>query len=203
LPNRLPKQWSDYLKSGILHAISLAGAALSSARGRATIHRRLRAQLARANTEIALLRVELTIKDERWQRSHTRRRPHYTPTPRIRLLRLRAARGWTLEATAHAFLLDLQTLLNWMRRIDEHGERELIETIEPVNRCEDFGRHLVRAGLRLGATTIRRIVRERSAGPDDEPEITTGRSRVVARDPGHIRHVDLASVPTKAVFRVP
>ncbi len=34
-PIRLPKQWPEHVKSGILHAISLASVVLSFARGRA------------------------------------------------------------------------------------------------------------------------------------------------------------------------
>ena len=52
----------------------------------------------------------------------------------MRILQLRAARGWTLEKTARVFLFDLQTLLIWMRRLDEQGERALIQTADPVNR---------------------------------------------------------------------
>jgi transposase InsO family protein len=220
---RLPQQWSQHIKSGVLHAVSLAGVAISYARGRATGRRRLRAQLEQATTEISLLREELSIKDDRWNRSHRRRRPHYTPNQRMRILQLRAARGWTLEKTARVFLVDLQTLLIWMRRLDEQGERELIQTVEPVNRYPDFVRNLVRqlkalfpmmgnerlaqvlarAGLCLGATTIRRINRERGAPPDDEPESERRRRRVVARYPGHTWHVDLTTVPTRAGFWVP
>jgi hypothetical protein len=71
-------------------------------------------------------------------------------------------------------LVDLQTLQIWMRRLDEHGERDLIQTLEPVNRYPDFVRNLIRqlrrlfptmgyermaqvlgrAGLRLGASAV-------------------------------------------------
>jgi transposase-like protein len=220
-PIRLPKQWSKHVKAGVLHAISLAGVALAYARGRAAGRRRLCAQLEQATTEIALLREELGIKDGRWERSRTRRRPHYTPTQRMRILQLRAARGWTLEKTARVFLFDFQTLQIWMRRLDEQGERDLIQTVEPVNRYPDFVRNLVRqlkrlfptmgyerlaqvlarVGLHLGATTIRRIVRERSGPLEDEPQ-SERRRRVVARYPGHTWHVDLTTVPTRAGFWV-
>ncbi len=222
-PIRLPKQWPEHIKSGILHAISLASVVLSYARGRATGRRRLQAELEQANTEIALLREELYIKDGRWKRSRSRRRPHYTPSQRMRILQLRAARGWTLEKTARVFLFDLQTLLIWMRRLDEQGERDLIQTAEPVNRYPDFVRNLVRqlrslfptmgsermaqvlarAGLQLGATTIRRMVREKGSPPEDDAEVTSRRRRVVARYPGHTWHVDLTTVPTRAGFWVP
>ncbi len=51
-PIRLPKEWPRHIKTGILHAISLASVALAHPRGRATGRRRLR--LEQAETEIAL-----------------------------------------------------------------------------------------------------------------------------------------------------
>ena len=221
---RLPNQWPDHVKSGVLHAISLASVALSYAHGRATGRRRLRAELERARTEIALLREELAIKDERWSRSHSRRRPHYLPVQRMRILELRAARGWTLERTAHRFLLDLNTLLGWMRRLDEGGKRQLVQTVEPVNRYPDFVRELVRrskalfpamgteriaqvlgrAGLQLAATTVARIIREPGEPPRPEPAVEiVQRHRVRARRPGDAWHLDLTSVPLRAGMWVP
>ena len=88
---RLPKQWPVHVKSGILHAISLASVVVSFARGYATGRQKLVAQLDQARSEIALLREEPAIKDARWERSRSRRRPHYTPIQRMRLLQLRAA----------------------------------------------------------------------------------------------------------------
>ncbi len=76
---RLPRQWPEHVKSGILHAISLASVALTIARSRATSRRRLQAELEQATGEFALLREEFLIKDGRWERSRSRRRPHYTP----------------------------------------------------------------------------------------------------------------------------
>ncbi len=73
---RLPRQWTKHVKSGVLHAISLASVVLSFARARASGRRRLQVELEQAKAEIALLREELYIKDARWQRSRSRRRPH-------------------------------------------------------------------------------------------------------------------------------
>jgi hypothetical protein len=202
-PIRLPRQWSQRVRSGTLHAISLASVVLTYARGRATGRRRLQAELEQTRTEVALLREELAIKDGRWERSRSRRRPHYTPVQRMRILQLRAARGWDLEKTAHVFLVDLHTLQIWMRRLDEHGERTLIQTVEPVNRYPDFVRNVVRqlkrlfpamgyermamvlarVGLVLGATTIRRIVHEKNGFPDDDAGETVRRRRRVVAQP--------------------
>ena len=141
----------------------------------------------------------------------------------MRLLQLRAARGWNLEKTAQVFLLDLQTLQSWMRRLDEQGERQLIRTVEPVNRSPDFVRNLVRqlkrlfpamgfermaqmlarVGLFLAATTIRRIVSEKAGPPEPDADATARRRRrVVAKYPGHTWHIDLTAVPTRAGFWV-
>jgi transposase InsO family protein len=140
------------------------------------------------------------------------------------ILQLRAARGWTIEKTARVFLLDEQTLLEWMTRLDEPGDRPLVRTAEPVNRYPDFVRCLVReiktlfptmgsvriaqtlarAGLQLGATTIRRIVRENAAPQPDAPAVSlVRRRRVVARYPGHTWHLDLTAVPIRSGLWVP
>ncbi len=58
-PVRLPRQWPRHVKSGILHAISLASVVLSFARGHAVGRWRLRVELEQAKAEIALLREEL------------------------------------------------------------------------------------------------------------------------------------------------
>ena len=223
---RLPRQWPEHIKSGVLHAISLASVILSYTRGQAAVRRRFAAKLEQAEAEIALLREELSIKDGRWERSRSRRRPHYAPTQRMRLLQLRAARGWNMEKTARVFLLDMQTLQSWMRRIDEHGERQLIQTVEPVNRYPDFVRNLVRELKRLfpamgnermaaGARPGRAVPGEqrpsvawpaKSAGVRRSPMPTqplARRRRVVAKYPGHTWHIDLTAVPTRAGFWVP
>jgi len=111
-----------------------------------------------------------------------------------------------------------------MSRLDEPGERPLIQTVEPVNRYPDFVRCLVRqiktlfpamgsvriaqtlarGGLRLGATTVRRIVREKSGPKIDAPALALPRRRrVVARYPGHTWHFDLTAVPIRSGLWVP
>ncbi len=62
----------------------------------------------------------------------------------MRILQLRAARAWSRADTANRFLIDEQTLRGWMRRLDELGERALIQLEEPANRFPDFVRQLVK-----------------------------------------------------------
>jgi hypothetical protein len=92
----LPRGWKSHIKSSLLHAISLATAAVTVARSRSAVDG-LRAELERTTNEIALLREELEIKDSRWSRLSSRKRPHYTPIQRMRVLQLKAARGWSYE----------------------------------------------------------------------------------------------------------
>ena len=188
--------------------------------------RRLTADLDRATTEIALLKEELDIKDDRWSRLPSRRRPYYTPVQRMRVLQLKAARGWSCKQAARAFLINEQTLCFWMRRVDEQGERSLIQTAEPVNRFPHFVRYLVRqlgvllptmgkvriaqvlarAGLHLGATTVGRMLKEGeplSPGESDQATVEVTTRVVTAKCPGHVWHVDLTTVPTSAGFWVP
>jgi transposase InsO family protein len=220
---QLPAQWSDQVKSGILCAIAAASSVISAAHARVARRHPLRAELDRAQNENRLLREELAIKDGRWKRAHPRRRPHYSAVQRLRILQLRAARGWTMEKTARRLLVDLHTLKHWNRRVDEHGERELIQTPRPVNRYPQYVRHLVRelsrtlpamgcervaqllapVGLMLSAASVRRFQRE-PIKPRREPQGgARARRRAVARGPGDVWHTDLTAVPFRSGFWVP
>jgi len=227
----LPKGWSEHVRSALIHAVSLAAAAWTLTRSRAATSRsqgrRLQAELDRASTEIALLKEELEIKDARLSRLSSRRRPHYTAIERMRILQLKAARGWSREQAARMVLLDGQKLCSWLRRVDEEGAGALVRVAEPVNKFPDFVRYLVkqlkallpamgkvriaqvlaRAGLHLGATTVGRILKE----PDPVPEAAVAQGEmeiverrvVTAKHPGEIWHVDLTTVPTAAGFWAP
>ncbi len=147
-PYLLPKGWTRTVRSSVLHAVSLASAALTSAWSRAAISRRRRvqtiAELERAKTEIALLKEELSIKDARWSRVPPRRRPYYSPIQRMRILRLKAARSWSTSQTAQIFLVTEETIVSWLRRIDEEDEGSLVQIAEPVNKFPDYVGYLVR-----------------------------------------------------------
>ncbi len=213
----LPKSWTKHVRSAVLHVISLAqyaavytrSWAVDSMNGRV----RLRAELDRANQEIALLREAIRIKDARMARIAPLRRPHYPPTERMAILELRAARGWSLQQTADAFQLTAPTVASWMKRVDEQGPDALVQVREPVNKFPDFVRYAVqrlktlcptmgkfkiaqtlcRAGLHLGATTVGRILKE---SPHPKPrQVSTSTGRVVtSREPDHVWHVDLTTV---------
>ena len=107
------------------------------------------------------------------------RRPQYPPTERMAILELKAARGWSLEQTAKAFLVTAATIASWMKRLDEDGPDALVQFRQPVNKFPEFVRTsssgsrrsapsmgkvkiaqtLARAGLHLGATTVGRMLK--------------------------------------------
>ena len=181
-----PRGWSKHAKSGLLHAIFLAAMALTVGRSRYA-RSRLQGELERANGEIALLKEELAIKDARWVRLPFRRRPHFTPIERMRILQVKVSRGWSCEQAAEAFMIDEQTMRSWLRPIDEEGEDVLIQMSEPVNKFPDFVRYLVkrlkvllpamgkariaeilaRAGLHLDVTTVGRMLEETDPMPEE------------------------------------
>ncbi|MBP90676.1 MAG: hypothetical protein CMJ64_28855, partial [Planctomycetaceae bacterium] len=215
----LPKSWSQHVLSAMLHVISLAqfatvytrSWAIDSMNGRV----RLKAEKDRQGQEIALLREEIRVKDARMAQINPHRRPHFPPAERMAILELRAARGWSLEQAANTFLLTAPTVASWRKRVDEQGPHALVKLREPVNKFPDFVRYVVgrlktlcpsmgkvkiaqtlcRAGLHLGATTVGRILKESPQPTPQEPSVAMGRV-VTAKEPNHVWHVDLTTVPT-------
>jgi transcriptional regulator with XRE-family HTH domain len=214
----------------MLHVISLAQYATVYTRSWAAdspnARMRQKAQKEQAEQDAALLRAEMRIKDARMRAIAPHRRPFYPPAERMAILELRAARGWSVEQTADAFLVTPATISSWTRRIDEDGPEALVQLRTPVNKYPEFVRYavgrlrtlcptlgkkqlaqvLARAGLHLGASTIGRIEREK---PRPEfPPLPLGEGRgeggahraVTAKRPNHIWHVDLTIVPTQFGF---
>jgi transposase InsO family protein len=226
----LSKNWPKQVKSALIHTISLTTTAFMAAYGRISQKRdsatRLLAELDIARREIALLKEEIRIKDARFKRLSPRRRPNYTSIQRLQILRLKAIRGWTTVRTAEVFLLNEHTVTEWLQRIDEEGEKALLQMPEPVSKFPEFVRAIVRqlksffprmgkdqiasilarAGLHLGATTVERSLRDDPSKEDQEPAVLVEDSdsaeiRVVtSKYPGHVWLCDLTVVPTSAGF---
>ena len=110
----LPRGWIKTVRSAVVQAVSVASLAMTHTWGRAATaskpRRRLQAELDRLNTEVALLQEELNIKDLRLNRVPPRKRPHYEPVQRMRILELKAARCWSRKQTADRFLLTEETI---------------------------------------------------------------------------------------------
>ncbi len=225
----LPAAWPKHVHSAVLHAISLAAAALTATRGWAADQRsslvRLRAENERLEQEMAQLREELRLKDARLSRVPAHERPHYPSVERLAILELRAARGWSVRQTAQRFHLSPVTLSNWMRRLDEHGPDALVRSPVPLNKYPDYVAHVVqqlkvlcptfgygkiahvfgREGLQLGTSTVQRMIR-RVVVPGPEPDRARRANpmkKVIARHPHHAWHCDLTTVPTSMGFWTP
>ncbi len=220
-PLPLPRGWPRHVRSAVVQAISLAGASMAATRGWAVdsmnTSLRRRAEVDHLEQEVRLLREEMRIKDTRMQHVDVQKRPHYPPTERLAILELRAARSWSLAQTARSFLVTPLTIASWTARVDEDGVEALVRLPEPVNRFPDFvgyivrrlkvlcpamgrvriARVLARAGLHLGPTTIRRMLRP--ARPPKPLRTAQAASRAIpARKPNDLWHVDLTTVPTCA-----
>ncbi len=219
----LPRGWPRRVRSAVIHTISLAHFSLTATRSWAAnnwnARIRLKAQNNRLRQEIALLGEEMRLKDARMLRMPAQRRPHYPPTERLAILELRAARGWSLSQTARHLLITTATVASWMGRLNEEGPRAIVQTPAPVNKFPEFVGHVVRrlkvlcptmgrvkiaqvlsrAGLHLGPTTVRRMIRDT---PRYKPLPTTKRSSrvVMAKRPDHVWHCDLTTVPTSGGF---
>ena len=135
------------------------------------------------------------------------------------ILELRAARGWSLEQTAEAFLLTSPTVACWGKRLDEEGPDALVQIREPVNKFPDFVRYAVgrlktlcptmgkqkiaqtlcRAGLHLGATTVGRMLHEIPPATSSQSAVSNGPT-VSAKAPNLVWHVDLTAVGTNSGF---
>jgi putative transposase len=180
---------------------------------------RLKCENERLRQELALLREEMRLKDARMLRIPAQRRPHYTPIERLEILELRAARGWNQAQTAERLLVTPLTVASWIRRLDEAGPRAILQLRQPVNKFPDFVGYIVcrlkvlcpslgkakiaqilcRAGLHLGTTTVRRILRDAPRRTPTEASAVATRI-VTAKRPNHVWHLDLTTVPTSLGF---
>ena len=219
----LPPGWPRRVRSAVVHAISLAQFSLTASRGWAAnswnARVRLREENDRLRQEIGLLREEIRIKDARMHHLEAQKRPHYPPTDRLAILELRAARSWSLAQTARTFLVTPLTISSWTARLDEEGPEALVQIAQPVNRFPEFvgyivkrlktlcpamgririARVLARAGLHLGPTTVRRMLRA-PRPPKARPGLESVPHVITARKPNDLWHVDLTTVPTSLGF---
>ena len=219
----LPRHWSRRVRSAIVHAASMATIAFTHAVARAANHpdARIRAQaeIVRLQCELDLRLEEARIKDARMERLPAQRRPHYQPIDRLAILALRAARGWSQAETARRLLVTPLTVASWTQRLDDEGPDALVQVSEPVNRFPKLVSHLVRrlrtlcptlgtrriagtlarAGLHLGATTVRRILNP-APKPTPKSKRPSEPRAVTAKTPNRVWHLDLTTVPTIGGF---
>lgn len=203
----LPKGWPEFARVAILHVIALARLAIMHARcwpdGSENDTLRLRSEYDRLQCEVVMLRMELEIKDARIAAIDPHRRPNYSPRQRLQILRLRAARGWNKSQLARRFHVTVQTILNWMRALDD-GDPLVgdYEEVKPT-RYPDYIRMIIqqikaffpilgrgkiadmlgRASLHISQSTVGRIIKEEPIDPSsveqpgDDPDEDSERAR--------------------------
>jgi hypothetical protein len=80
--------WPEWIRSAVIHVISLAHFSLTFTRSVAAnsinARIRLKVDINRLRQEIALLTEEMRIKDARMERIPAQRRPHYPPVRSIK-----------------------------------------------------------------------------------------------------------------------
>ena len=224
----LPPHWPKRVRSAVIHAISLVHVSLTATYGwaadncSARVRRRL--EMERLRKKVALLEEEIRIKDARMLRIPAPRRPHYPPAERLAILKLQAACGWSLTQAGTRLLIATATVASWARRLDEQGQRAVVQLPEPVNKLPEFARYIVRqmqvfcptlgklkiaqvlcrAGLQLSSTTVRRILNEKPRRPPRTPAAKGPVKRgirgtvqpITARHPDHVWLADFTTVPT-------
>jgi hypothetical protein len=122
----IPPSWPQSVQAAILQVIALAQYALAYTRSWAanSPNERIRlvARAGQLEQEVALLREEIRIKDARAAAIPAARRPHYSPTERLAILALRAARGWSVAQTARAFQVTEATIAAWGNASTREGQ---------------------------------------------------------------------------------
>src|SRR5262249_21731103 len=93
-------------------------------------HAALRVRFERVREENELLRARL-------RRIEPHRRPHYKPSERLLIVSHQTRHRLSLEATARAFVVSVQTLLNWKKDLAKAAGR-LVRARRPINALPDL-----------------------------------------------------------------
>lgn len=182
-----------------------------------TLRRPLAQEVAALRERNEKLRAENELLRARLRRLDPHRRPHFKPWQRLAVLYHRARYGMSLEATAKAFVVSVQTVINWTRDV-ESGLTHLVQAREPMNKLPDLvreiARHLkrewprwgsrriagilARLGIKASRTSVQRILRE---GPprNKAKAARAGRGTVRAKEARHVYVIDFTRV--RSFFR--
>jgi putative transposase len=173
-----------------------------------------------------LLAEVVEILAGRWDKVPDKRRPHYTPPQRWRILEIKRLLAFSAEETATLFRIATETVLRWEaeagREPDKGTIGSLLRPTPPLRRYADVVRALVqrmarlgfpsaekiaatlaRAGWRLSRETVRRYRHEPPVGPRG-PSTTARRVHrpLQARGPHHVWLADVTHVRSLFGLRV-
>ncbi|MEO0632009.1 MAG: hypothetical protein AAFY46_14990, partial [Planctomycetota bacterium] len=155
---------------------------------------------------VTMLERELEVFRSQRRRKSAHQRPHYAPAERAQTLEVMRLRGWLANEAAERFVVHPNTIRNWQKAIEDKLRAEQVLGCPPWNRIHDgvrrlvheirvafpepeFGtrtiaRHIVRAGIKISRTSVRRVLQEQ---PPRGPGSANGRSRVTTA-PKHVQH---------------
>jgi transposase len=153
----------------------------------------------------SLLERELAVFPSQRERKPAHQRPLYPPAERAQILEVIKLRGWSAKEAGVRFVVHPNTIRNWQKAVHDKlraeqllggppwnrlhdGVRRLIHEIREAFPEPEFGtrtiaRHIMRAGIQVSRTSIRRVLRE---GP---PSLAKQHGPVrVTKAPAHVRH---------------
>src|SRR5258707_3153189 len=203
-----------------LLAISL-GLLLAKVRDTTDPARLLMARVKELEAVVHQREEENEILRARLLRTAARRRRHFTPEQRFRILSFMRSHVLSIAETAECFLVSASTIVRWLGEVAARPERQtvggLVKATPPVVRYADVCRRLVqdmerlgfggnrriaqtltRDGWALSARTVGRVRKEKLP-----PEVPAGRQpsrKVTARFPNHLWMMDLTEIP--GLFRI-
>ena len=178
-------------------------------------HTRFLLREARDHAEILAARLE---------KLGPRRRPHYSPPLRFRILEHRKTYLVTVEETARRFLVTPQTIYSWIEEMRRDPETTSVGSkivpVPPVKRYAPAVRRLVqqmkeagfggkkkiaetllRNSWTVSPRTVGRILKEKLPPPPPEPEEPSTRPTPVRGDhPNHLWLQDITQIPTLFPF---
>jgi len=176
--------------------------------------RPLAAEIAALRETVGRQRAQIDLLRARLRRLHPRRRPRYRAWERLAILWHRARYGLSVSATARAFVLSAQTIINWNREAGT-GRGRLVQAKPPVNKLPDLVREithrlkgewprwgtrriagiLARLGMKASRSSVQRALRERPPRPAGGGRVLPRRAgELLAKRPNHIWLVDFTRV---------
>ena len=166
---------------------------------------RLLGQRDALHHDASLLERELAVFRSQRERKPAHQRPHYSPAERAQILEVMKLRGWSAKEAGARFVVHSNTIRNWQKAVHDKLKAEQLFGGPPWNRLHDgvrrlvheireafpeseFGtrtiaRHIMRAGIRVSRTSIRRVLQE---GPPSPAKIHAPIR--VTKAPAHVRH---------------
>lgn len=173
--------------------------------------RPLSGEVSRLEERARRLEAENTLLRRRILRIPARRRPYYRPWERMEILWHRARYQLSLDATAEAFAVTRNTILNWERVIGRKHQRT-VGPGRPLARLPDLVAELVQRlkfewpdwgtrriagllaqlGMRASRTTVQRILK--TSEPRPEPTAARASQPLRAKRPNHVWIADFTRI---------